>query len=275
MLNDKKPRRHLILMLVGLILVIVFGVGWKVINLTAEPELIIRFHYSGFRVIQNIANVLLYASAALMGTNTGLLIRDYSKYRKEKMTADTSMREAKEKREDERKKNPLTTPEGIHRYIQDVKTEFFSSNSKMYHLAATVLGQLDKMNEFQDKLDKLFSANDISGLGDARDLLQDIEDAICMVSTKRLINYYIVGGGDAFLEHVERTISDNQLLLDQASGVLSDIVEYINGDKSVDDVTSHIIVFRKTIQRFMKEENDDENQFQKDFGSVSLLGGGN
>ena len=91
MLNDKKPRRHLILMLVGLILVIVFGVGWKVINLTAEPELIIRFHYSGFRVIQNIANVLLYASAALMGTNTGLLIRDYSKYRKEKMTADTVM----------------------------------------------------------------------------------------------------------------------------------------------------------------------------------------
>lgn len=270
MFKDSKARRHLIWTLVGLTLTILFSVGWKIIAPMIEPGITIRFHYSGFKLIQNIVNVCLYASAGWMGASFGLLLRDRQRYQKEKKVASASLEQIQKQLQNEQRKTSLATPEGIYNYILQVREAFCYSTPNTFHAMDAIKKQLDEMNELQEKLDKLFSANDMADLGDARNLLQDIEDAICMASTKRLINYYIIGGEKALLEHVEQTISDNELLLTQARGVLTDIVEYVNGDKTIDDISNHIAIFRKTIQIFMKEENENEAQLDEDSGGITL-----
>lgn len=275
MFKDSNARRHLIWMLVGLALVILFSVGWKIIAPMIEPGITIRFHYSGFKLIQNIVEFCRGASAGWMGASFGLLLRDRQRYQKEKKADYSRLEQIQKQRQNEQRKTSLATPEGIYNCILRVRNEFYYANSKAYHSINAIKEQLDEMNELQEKLDKLFSANDMADLGDARNLLQDIEDAICMASTKRLINYYIIGGENALFEHAEQTISDNELLLTQARGILTDIVEYVNGDKTIDDISKHIAIFRKTIQNFMKEENENEAQLNEDFGGITLSLDGN
>ncbi|MBR0488369.1 hypothetical protein IJJ39_01685 [Candidatus Saccharibacteria bacterium] len=277
MFKDSKARRHLIWMLTSLALTMLFSAGWKIVAPMIEPGITIRFHYSGFKLIQNIVNFCLYASAGWMGASFGLLLRDYQRYQKEKKANSANLEQIRKQRQDEQRKTSLATPEGIYNYILQVRNKFTTPSPKMFmfHTINAIKNQLDEMNELQEKLDKLFSANDMADLGDARNLLQDIEDAICMASTKRLINYYIIGGENALFEHVEQTISDNELLLTQARGVLTDIVEYVNGDKTIDDISNHIAIFRKTIQNFMKEENENEAQLNEDSGGITLSLDGN
>ena len=275
MFEDGKARRHLIWMLVGLALVMLFSVGWNFVAPAIEPGITIRFHYSGFKLIQNIVNVCLYASAGWMGASFGLLLKDCQRYQKKKKADYLRLEQIQKQRQNEQRKTSLATPEGIYNCISQMRNEFSFANSKAFHSINAIKEQLDEMNKLQEKLDKIFAVNDMADLGDARNLLQDIEDAICMASTKRLINYYIIGGENALLEHAEQTISDNELLLTQARGVLTDIVEYINGDKTIDDISKHIAIFRKTIQNFMKEENKNEAQLDEDSGGITLSLDGN
>lgn len=275
MLKDKEARRHLIWMLVGLVLTLLFSAGWTNIAPMIEPGITIRFHYSGFKLIQNIVNVCLYASAGWTGISFGLLLRDYQKYQKKKKVDHSRLEQIQRQRQNEQRKTSLATPEGIYNCILQMRNEFSFANSKTFRMMDTIKEQLDEMNRLQEKLDKIFAVNDMADLGDARNLLQDIEDAVCMASTKRLINYYIIGGENALFEHAEQTISDNELLLTQARGVLTDIVEYVNGDKTIDDISKHIAIFRKTIQNFMKEENENEAQLDEDSGGITLSLDGN
>lgn len=277
MFKDSKARRHLIWMLTSLTLIILFSVGWKIVAPMIEPGITIRFHYSGFKLIQNIVKFCLGASVGWMGASFGLLLRDRRRYQKEKKADYSRLEQIQKQRQNEQRKKSLATPEGIYNYILQVRNEFTTPSPKMFmfHKINAIKNQLDEMNELQEKLDKLFVANDMADLGDARNLLQDIEDALCMASTKRLINYYIIGGENALFEHVEQTISDNELLLTQARGVLADIVEYVNGDKTIDDISNHIAIFRKTIQNFMKEENKNEAQLDEDSGGITLSLDGN
>ena len=275
MLKDKKARRHLIWMLVGLVLTLLFSAGWNFVAPAIEPSITIRFHYSGFKLIQNIVKFCLGTSVGWTGVSFGLLLRDRQRHKKEKKADYSRLEQIQKQRQNEQRKTSLATPEGIYNYILQVREAFCYSTPNTFHAMDTIKKQLDEMNELQEKLDKLFSANDMADLGDARNLLQDIEDAICMASTKRLINYYIIGGENALLEHAEQTISDNELLLTQARGVLTDIVEYVNGDKTIDDISNHIAIFRKTIQNFMKEENKNEAQLDEDSGGITLSLDGN
>ena len=270
MFQDKKLLRHSIAVLIGFLLALLINCGWAVIEPIIEPSIIIKYHHAGLQALQKIIKACSFGAGCIIGSSIFFTIKDVRRIKAEKKPYGIALQQVESQLEEERRKFSLETPEGIHNYVARLL-----ERPAIHPTVATILDQLRQMDELQERLNELFTVNGIVNLGDASKLLQDVEDALCMVSTKRLISYYIVGGETMLLNHSERVIADNELLLEQARGVLKDIVEYINGDKTINDVTSHIKVFQKTIQNFIQEEKDNDSQSQEDFGDFALPAGGN
>lgn len=264
----KKPWKKLLFMNIAIVVALVIA---KSSLLVQEEELIIRYHYATYNTASTVVSVALaIAGVALIANAIVLLVsqRDATAEAKKRRTAEATMAAAK------MASARLDTPEGVYSYLEKLRDTLHAEYpAEMSKVTSDLLNQLDRMNKLQANLEELFRANDISKLGEVRDLLQDIENAICMSSTKRLINYYIVGGAGLFVGHAEQTIADNRYLLGQAQGVLTDVAEFVNGGKSLDDVKQQIQTFRTTIQSFVKEEHDNETQFEKDFGIAARSDG--
>lgn len=246
--------------------IIVWGliaIGWFIMLLRyllivrLKDDLVVKLHYSGYQAIDTVffvASMVFFVAAVSLQTYCCVL----------------TVRERKRDKELEEKAEPirsepiLGTPEGIYRYLDKMR-QCAENNFGSLHSTDNVdvstrvhilLAQLDKMNEIQSKLEELLEMNNITSLDETKDLLQDIENAICMTNDRNLINYYVVGGWGSFIEHNEQISNENWSLLEQAQGLLDDIVEFVNGGKSLDQVKNRVDAFRSTVRSFLKEENE-------------------
>lgn len=247
--TSKRREIYWILVGVGLALALIDIIFVK----GSEADLIVKIHYSGYQALH-----YTFAGVGLACFGIGMVLFFINMLGALKRTKVDLEQEPKPK-------VVLDTPERVYNYLRTMMAKAEANNpyyvpaAEAAKRAKTLIGQLDEMNEIQARLEELLEVNNITKLDETKDLLQDIENAICMINTRKLINYYVVGGWSAFVAHAEQISEENQELLGQAQGMLDDIVEFVNGGKSLDEVKSRVSGFRKTIQAFVKEESEDEN----------------
>lgn len=253
-MNDKKSRKIcFILMVIGwvLLLIRIFAIDG------AKDDLIVKYHYSGYNALHIVFCVLPYICFGVaLGLAAYRLIMGIHMNKADKERA--KMQEA------ERRKRSLETPEGVYEYASQLHDTALSERKALPHVDSTVekaieetrnvIAQLDCMNEIQRNLVRLLELNNVTKLDETKDLLQDIENAICMTNVKKLINYYVVGGWEEFLVYSGTIIGENRGLLDEAQGVLDDTTKFVNGGKSLDDVKARVRSFRNVISKFIEEE---------------------
>lgn len=229
---DKKASKMLGVLVAGAALLELLTVGQLVWILTAgKTSIIVRSHYAGWRGKAIACGVVGVVGAVC-------LVYDLILWRRNKR-AEEFLREAKERR---MRRLGLDTPEGVYDYVEREGPR-------------EVLAQLDKMNLLQKRLDDLLTANghEVS-LKEAKDLLQAIEDTVCL-NVKKAVNYRLAGGEEAFKARLPQLVSDNDGLLSEAEGILMDLAEFINNGKGdIGVITQRIADYRETINAMLEEE---------------------
>lgn len=221
-----------------------------------------------YGVVYFFIQVVTLAAGIVAGFSLMKLFGLYKEAKEDRVAAEVGseivgrlVRKAYEGVEDE-DDEVLDNPEAVYSYLKDIRDKFplgsEASVNELHRKTNTVLSQLDAMNDLQDRLEELFRVNDIQGLVDCRELLQDIEDAICLVSTRGLINYYIVGLDELYGKHIDATISDNNQLLGQTQLVLYELVEFVNGSTSLDEIKAKIAAFHDHIRGYINKEASAE-----------------
>jgi len=263
-MNDKE-RIFLILGLADSIITVAFVARLVSIVTVDKTRMIIQRHYSGYR-----SAIVAMAIGTLIMIATTVYI--FLKYRKARLQARGETAVSKKHKAVKSRKlvEKLDTPEEIYGYLKSrLGSESHISDSLRISYKR-ILAQLDEMNSLQDRLEQLLEVNNsTASLNETRDLLQNVENAICL-GVRKAINFQIAGGEAAFLVKIETTQNDNRKLLDEAEGVLINIAEFINsGEGDITHISRKIRDYRQTIQAFLKEENedDDEEDNRSDFGT--------
>lgn len=258
----KDERGALWMVMVNLGLCLVFGGMMIYYAGTGKARLIVRAHYSGWRIRMICLGIALLVSLGWLGFHF-LRLRRLKRKRR-------GSEQNRLKREQVKPANAkqLRTPEEIYRYVSDLLDEDDSLARRR------ILAQLDMMNALQERLTDLLEMNDsVSSLRETQDLLQDIENAICL-NVKKAINFRIAGGSQVFANKLVPILRENEKLLDDSEGILLDLAEFLNnGRGSVESISRKIKDYRQIIREFLKEEQEDdaEESGRDDFGSGSGL----
>ncbi|MBR2587255.1 hypothetical protein IKE71_02665 [Candidatus Saccharibacteria bacterium] len=249
--KSKKKEGEIRLSLVLLIGLEVIGCALLLHGLTVgKSALILKAHYSGWKFY--VFGLMICCGLGLIDIAFSVL---HSKKRHEKSDMATVPMSGAPVAQ--KAKMDLGTPEGVYEYIK-----------QMDHGPVEVREQLDKMNTLQARLDELLAINHHeTSLKEAQDLLQAIENAICL-NVRKAINFRIVGGESAFsATRVSKLTAENAELLVGAEELLFSLAEFINNGKGdLRAIVQRMKDYRETINE-MLEEDDNEKHDEEDSGS--------
>ena len=108
-----------------------------------------------------------------------------------------------------------------------------------------LVSQSQRMDDMQSRLSELLRKNGADKLDDAEDTLDRVEQGL-LKNIRKVLNYMEVGSADRredldkVSSSIERCVADNEKLLDNTSGFLLAMTDYLNsqGDDERDELTT-------------------------------------
>ena len=239
----KKHARNLLIAAGSALVCLIFYV-YTVAN---KEGLVIRHHYSGWRTLSTVSTILLALSGALLALVVA--IYGYKKWQ-QKQAARFEEKQAAKREADEIESKKLRTPEDIRQFFIDI-----CKARPHCQIAKMIKDQLDEMNEYQARFEKLLEVNNFQMAADnIRKVLQDAEDSICD-DCRSAINAYIIDE-EAGFEAAAKTVYDrNEFKLGKVKEFLDKLKAYASGKVTSDDAIQNLEIFGEAISASTNKED--------------------
>lgn len=122
---------------------------------------------------------------------------------------------------------------------------------------ATVSRQLQDMNDYQARLDRLLQNNGADALSDTRDVLDQVEQYICK-NVRKVLNYFEVlsetTSEAALTDAFDNCIEDNQTQLNQVQELLLALAEFLNNQGDNGNELASLELYKKTILNSLSQK---------------------
>lgn len=220
-----------------------------------RDDIIINSGYSRWRTYSTIATILMVVSIVAIIVIFVISLLRFAQQKK------AAANEALRQRESERaaqSKQKLEDPEDVQKYFRELWREYQDSprpgGKEMSKRAREIADQLQGMNNYQQRLEVLLTINDIGAMQSAREILQQLEDAICRAS-KLAINQYIATEDPvAFVEAAKLVIESNQKKLDGVEKYLTTLADYASKqDGDMDDAEASLELYCQQMRSMISE----------------------
>ena len=224
-----------------------------------KDNLIINFHYQGYKVIKNTISIfILFASVLLL---IAFLKKIHIEKQSRKNKAEAAMYE-KDEANRNRKKNAFLSVSGEldSALIQSI---LLTESEKEWNIVKTQIDrlcqQLKEMDIYQEKLSRLLIKNGAEALDNTQEILDKVEQYLCR-NVRKCINYLDVAdlsdeNDVIFIKgKLQECFEDNQDKLRQIDEFLRSIVEFLNfqGDEEAENSIELLNIYKNTILDSLK-----------------------
>ena len=205
----------------------------------ARDYIIIHFHYRSWSNLVWAARGFATVSYLSLFVRAGAMPLDKIKQ--------AQHRRARVEQEAERmQERKLKTPKDIIAFLTGIGP---------MEPATELINQLSKMDEYQERLNRLFEINDnIGSFGDIIPWFQQAENEICD-NCRTAINQYVAGGEEEFVDSAKEAIKQNNTRLEMVHTVLWALAKYINGQVTRDSVVGVMDEFVKALTTVQNDED--------------------
>lgn len=220
--------------------------------LSDKDGLIIRYGIRGYRAISSMIRAVLAACLAFFATIA--IFRLSRKRRQKKQEAKT---------EPEPRPQPTLSIKDLlnSRQLHGILTEYANKPSftPLWPLLRECAGQLDTMDEYQEKLAKLLDTNGVYHLSDTSDVLDKVEQYLCR-NIRKVINYIEVSDEDneADMQMITTKLTacnqDCARQLDKVREFLFVMADFLNKQGEDDTAPEMLDMYKTSILESIKEE---------------------
>jgi uncharacterized membrane protein YcjF (UPF0283 family) len=229
----QKRYRSLIFALIIAIIATLFIVLTNV----AKDYIIIHFHYRSWSNLTWAARGFAAVSYLFLIARAVVVLLD-------KIKQAQSQRTRVEQEAERMQERKLRTPEDIKAFLSGIG---------YMGLVTELIDQLSKMDEYQERLNRLFEINDIDSFSNIIPLFQQVENEICD-NCRTAINHYVAGGKEEFVDSAEEVVKQNDQLLERIQTVLKALANYISGQVTRDGVSEVLDEFVQALATVQKNE---------------------
>lgn len=204
-----------------------------------KDYVIIYFHYWRWNILAWAARVLAAVSYLFLVVRAGAMLLDKIKQ--------AQYQRARAEQEAERmQERKLKTPKDIIAFLTGIGP---------MKPATELINQLSKMDEYQERLNRLFEINDnIGSFSDIIPWFQQAENEICD-NCRTAINQYVAGGEEEFVDSAKEAVEQNNKRLEMVHTVLWALAKYINGQVTRDSVVGVMDEFVKALTTVQNDED--------------------
>ncbi|MBO4418340.1 MAG: hypothetical protein J5789_00715 [Oscillospiraceae bacterium] len=232
---------------------LVAGVVGRLLLSGAETSVLINSGMRTFRILVWIARGAMLIGGGLLLAGSFLLLLPLLQERRRVRASEELIARAKA---ESRKRAPLSTRSGAYNEdeIRDCLMQFFDSTpAKFTPYLERYQSQLDRMNSYQARLNRMLRQNGADDLTEAEALLDKLEQNVFGVMRKVfnwLTMYDASTPDDPLIHNLEEAEAHNEKALEQAGRLCATITDYINNQGSRIDITNSV----KSFTELLKEE---------------------
>ena len=208
--------------------------------------IVIRHRYSGWRNMNTASTILLALSGAVLVLI--LAFYGYMNWRQKKMARSEQEQEA-QREADLIESKKLRTPEDIRQFIIGI------CNSRPHcQTAKLIKDQLDEMNGYQDRLERLLEINDTEMAKETvRGMLQQTENEICD-DCRSVINAFVVDDVEGFESAARPVYESNAYKLKKAKEFLDNLKMKASEPVTSGDAVQNLEFFGQAINSSTDKE---------------------
>ena len=232
----------------GLAVLLAGGIGRLLVS-GAENDILINLGSSGLRILTWITRGGMLAGVLLLIPALLSILKD----RKTERASEELIARAKA---ENRRRAPLSNRSGKYNEeeIRSCLMQYFDSSPPQFiPWLEKYQAQLDRMNSYQARLNRMLKQNGADDLTEAEALLDKLEQNIFGMM-RRVFNwltmYDAASPEEPLLKNLAEAEAHNEKALEQAGRLCAAITEYINNQGSKVDITSSV----KNFIELLKEE---------------------
>lgn len=221
----------------------------------ARDDLIIQFGITKYRLAERVVFSLLILSLIVL---VSCLIKGAGEKHREKRAEQSRI----SKKEDEKKEQAFLSVRAKldSDNLKETLAELGTGQWRELKLPLMRCGrQLEDMDKYQEKLNKLIVNNGVDSLSDTKDVLDQVEQYLCR-NIRKVLNYIEVsdpgkpGDVEQVREKAEFCIKDCGEKLEQTGQFLFTMADFLNNQGDDSNGPEMLELYKNTILESLKEE---------------------